>query len=41
MIRQGQKFDIYDKKQITNHKNNNLLVLVGCIRMLPEIILKI
>ena len=28
------------QRQITNHKSNNLLVLVGCTRVLPEIILK-
>ena len=28
------------QRQVTNHKSNNLLILVGGIRMLPEIILK-
>ena len=28
------------QRQITNHKSNNILILVGGIRVLPEIILK-
>ena len=28
------------QRQITNHKRNNLLVVVGCTRVLSEIILK-
>jgi hypothetical protein len=28
------------QRQITNHKINNLLALIDCIRVLPEIILK-
>ena len=28
------------QRQLTNHKNNNLLVLVGDMRVLPETILK-
>ena len=29
------------QRQITNYKNNNLLVLVDCTKMLPEIMLKL
>ena len=39
IVRQGQKFDM-TQRQIINHKSNNLLVLIGSTRVLPEIILK-
>ena len=29
------------QKQITNHKSDNLHVLIGSVRVLPEIILKL
>jgi hypothetical protein len=28
------------QRQITNHKNNNLLILVGVTKVLPEIVIK-
>lgn len=27
-------------RQKTNYKNNNLLILVGCTKLLPKIVLK-
>ena len=49
MCRHKENLTIYNyfyserrtQKQITNHKSDNLHVLIGSVRVLPEIILKL